>query len=187
MKKCSYCGAEYPDETVVCPIDQTPFEKDYEPVVENESKTPPVRREIPASLTVASYLFFTAGVLILTFNALIYYLGAPIQLNILLGIFTIFISRGLRRCSRGWRICALVVIWWGFIGFAWTSYKLLSRYFQAVAHKPFDEYPIGIYATPADKLPVNFLVILVVLVLIQVWMYRVLTRPEVRELFYSEP
>jgi hypothetical protein len=25
MKKCSYCGAEYPDDTAVCPIDHTPF------------------------------------------------------------------------------------------------------------------------------------------------------------------
>ena len=26
MKKCSYCGAEYPDDVVVCPLDQTPCE-----------------------------------------------------------------------------------------------------------------------------------------------------------------
>ena len=26
MKKCSYCGAEYPDDAVICPIDHTPFE-----------------------------------------------------------------------------------------------------------------------------------------------------------------
>ena len=25
MKKCSYCGAEYPDDAVVCAVDQTPF------------------------------------------------------------------------------------------------------------------------------------------------------------------
>jgi hypothetical protein len=42
MKKCSYCGTEYPDDLVVCPIDQTPFEKDYQPVVETESKRRPV-------------------------------------------------------------------------------------------------------------------------------------------------
>jgi hypothetical protein len=28
MKKCPYCGAEYPDEATVCAIDQTPFEEE---------------------------------------------------------------------------------------------------------------------------------------------------------------
>jgi hypothetical protein len=27
MKKCSYCGTDCPDDAVVCPIDQTPFEE----------------------------------------------------------------------------------------------------------------------------------------------------------------
>ena len=31
MKKCSYCGAEYPDDAVMCAIDQTPFECPVEP------------------------------------------------------------------------------------------------------------------------------------------------------------
>jgi hypothetical protein len=26
MKKCSYCGAEYPDDTAMCALDHTPFE-----------------------------------------------------------------------------------------------------------------------------------------------------------------
>jgi predicted amidophosphoribosyltransferase len=26
MKKCSYCGAEYPDDATVCAVDQTPFD-----------------------------------------------------------------------------------------------------------------------------------------------------------------
>jgi hypothetical protein len=31
MKKCSYCGAEYPDDAVMCAIDHTPFESPVEP------------------------------------------------------------------------------------------------------------------------------------------------------------
>jgi hypothetical protein len=31
MKKCSYCGAEYPDDAVMCAIDNTPFERPSEP------------------------------------------------------------------------------------------------------------------------------------------------------------
>lgn len=30
MKKCSYCGAQYPDDLVVCPIDDTPFDKVFQ-------------------------------------------------------------------------------------------------------------------------------------------------------------
>ena len=31
MKKCSYCGAEYPDDAVMCAIDHTSFERPAEP------------------------------------------------------------------------------------------------------------------------------------------------------------
>jgi hypothetical protein len=31
MKKCSYCGAEYPDDADMCAIDHTPFESPSEP------------------------------------------------------------------------------------------------------------------------------------------------------------
>jgi hypothetical protein len=32
MKKCSYCGTEYSDDTVECMVDHTPLEKLSEPV-----------------------------------------------------------------------------------------------------------------------------------------------------------
>ena len=31
MKKCSYCGAEYPDDAVMCAVDHTPFERPSDP------------------------------------------------------------------------------------------------------------------------------------------------------------
>jgi hypothetical protein len=38
MKKCSYCGAEYPDDAVMCAIDHTPFECPSEPSPPPESE-----------------------------------------------------------------------------------------------------------------------------------------------------
>jgi hypothetical protein len=42
MKKCSYCGAEYPDEAAMCTIDHTPFESPAEPQ-KSEPKRPEYR------------------------------------------------------------------------------------------------------------------------------------------------
>jgi hypothetical protein len=45
MKKCSYCGAEYPDDAVMCAIDQTPFERPSEPPLPEPPPPEPRRRE----------------------------------------------------------------------------------------------------------------------------------------------
>jgi len=176
MKKCPYCGAEYPDDLFVCPVDQTPFDKNYQPPIETEAEVRPViRREIPTSLSVVSYLFFTSGVFILVWGAFIIYLGGSIQPDIIVGILAILMSRGLRQCSRFWRFCALVVTWLGFLGVARMTYQAVSPYLHSSVHKP------------ADTLPVGFLCVMAVGFLVQIWQYRVLTRSEVRDLFYSEP
>jgi hypothetical protein len=41
MKRCSYCGAEYPDEIVECPVDQTPLNKTKS---ESESNSVPAKK-----------------------------------------------------------------------------------------------------------------------------------------------
>ena len=47
MKTCSYCGAEYPDDAVMCSVDHTPFERpaepDSEPSESSEPKGPEYR------------------------------------------------------------------------------------------------------------------------------------------------
>ncbi len=64
MKKCPYCGTEYPDDTPECPIDRTPFEEiSPEPISEAPSRKFPVfavysENKVPVSLVVVSYLFF---------------------------------------------------------------------------------------------------------------------------------
>jgi hypothetical protein len=44
MKKCSYCGAEYPDDAVVCAIDHTALDS-----------PPPSREEKHSGLGIASF------------------------------------------------------------------------------------------------------------------------------------
>lgn len=40
MKTCSYCGAEYPDDAVVCAVDHTPFETPAERLAEPSAPEP---------------------------------------------------------------------------------------------------------------------------------------------------
>lgn len=65
MKKCPYCGAEYPDDATVCAIDQTPFE---------EKETP--------RMSEASRIAITTGLATFFINTGIYYAVGRINLNI---------------------------------------------------------------------------------------------------------
>ena len=38
MKKCPYCGVEYPDDAEICAADQTPLERTVEPVAPQPAK-----------------------------------------------------------------------------------------------------------------------------------------------------
>ena len=238
MKKCSYCGAEYPDDAKMCAIDRTLLDGSFQ---EDHLETSPFKlpefgvfseNKIPTSLTIASYFFFLpgagllAGVSFLIFG-LIYISAIPWRGDILLpslvsvalgilitvclivfpiamffgcivfavlmatyssgvtglhenilyvlfgaayGIVSVYLSRGLRRCSRGWRTCALALIWWDFImiEFAFVQYFL--------THKNSHEK-----TTPIELLLEIASVALTIG--IPLWQYRVLTRPDIRDLF----
>lgn len=49
MKKCSYCGAEYPDDAVMCPIDRTRFDRPVE--------TPLAKPDAPVETSGPKYHF----------------------------------------------------------------------------------------------------------------------------------
>jgi hypothetical protein len=178
MKKCSYCGAEYADDVIACPIDRTSLDE------------PPVSgRRIPVSLSVVSCLFLLAGVMSalwlicgiitlihleasgtsLTFPILFHFLWHPFVLG-----FWIFF--GLRRLSRGWRICALVVTWWIFALLWILAYLFFGPRLRL---SPPDVRMVG--------MAMSWLLVKVGLAfLLVVWQYRVLTRPDIRRLFYGE-
>jgi hypothetical protein len=129
MKRCSYCGAEYPDDATECAVDKTPF---GEVRPESEEPRKHVRfgifseYEIPVSLAIVSYFFFFpaaicfAGIIAILVLLILSGGGPASGIALLgcvgcgaIGLFWLLLSRGLRRCSRGWRTCTLVFIWWG--------------------------------------------------------------------------
>jgi hypothetical protein len=184
MKKCPYCGAEYPDDATACAIDQTPFGEvpsEASPRLKLPTFAIFSEYKIPVSLSIVSYLFFFPGAMCFAFIALAILLlflpGGSFASGIMFlpcliggayGFFCLCLSRGLRRCSRGWRTCALVIIWWGFIVMAFG----IGRYL--LTHK-----------TPSHETTIEFLAGYAFGFVVQVWQYRVLTRPDIRDLFYG--
>lgn len=109
MKQCSYCGTEYPDETMVCALDHTPLDETH--FAKEQKAVATSKRKIPMLLSIVSCYFFASGIFQIGWCVMIgRYIDNFPPLNIVYGILIIFVSIGLRRCSRHWYICALVVV-----------------------------------------------------------------------------
>jgi hypothetical protein len=141
---------------------------------------------IPQRLSKLAYLYFLLGAwdiaLGLFFIGLHMVTGAGTGNNLFTtylalcigsGFFLIGLSRGLRRGSRGWRICALFITLGGLAAIAFRGYSLLAPYFQAHAHKPLPE------------LSSKSILLLFCALLVQLWQYRVLTHPDVVDFFHG--
>ena len=180
MKKCSHCGAQYEDDVVACPIDHTSL---IEPLIDGH--------KIPSSLSVVSFLYFLLGFkCVLWLLGGIYVLmklwasGASIKIPTLLFclwqpfVIGFWICAGLRRFSRGWRVCALVVSWWMLITLGLALAHLIMGSWLPL--NPLDQRLVA-------DLPRNWLIIKfgIGLVLV-VWQYLVLVRPDVKALYYHE-
>jgi hypothetical protein len=132
----------------------------------------PDSRQIPKALNIVALLFLLEGLgAIFGIAAAIHAGGFKIDLNIL-GVPVCF---GLRRFSRGWRTCALVLIWLGLIG-----YPIL--------------FVVGLTASRPIELTIFFVtfhqvgpfwlpVVFILMFLLTIWQYRVLKRRDVLALF----
>ena len=163
MKRCSYCGTEYPDDAMVCTLDQTPFEEPR--VVEAPPVASMVRRKIPLSVSIVSCYLIASGIFQIGWSILIgpYLASIPI-LNVVYGVLILVVSRGLRRCSRRWYICALVVI--GLVIFG-----ICLEIVQGLIY----------------SVPMRFTILYLKDFAIWLCIVLVLTRPSIRDFFYYEP
>ncbi len=198
MKQCPYCGKRYEDDVTSCSLDDTPLVD--EASLKSPSRGPWFKaptfalwteHEIPFSLAIVSYFYFLpAGVcfggigfiilMCLPFaifsggvsNVLffmIFYCG----LLGMIGLFWLFLSRGLRRGSRGWRFFTLLLL----------SFGLLVDVYQIGKYFLTGYFSLTILYTPAPHHTQAQLVIYCFFAAFKLWQIRVLTRPDVRELF----
>jgi len=163
MKRCSYCGTEYPDDAIACTVDQTPLEQSR--LAEAPTVVSTIRRKIPLPLSIVSCYLVAGGIFQIGWSILIApYLGSIPILNVVYGVLILVVCRGLRRCSRHWYVCALVVI-----GLVVSGICLETV--QGLMH----------------SVPVRFTILHLKDFAIWLCIILVLTRPAIRSLFFHEP
>jgi hypothetical protein len=140
-------------------------------------------RQIPTPLSVVAYLFLIMAILSVVDIAVSASRG---HTHPNFGFLGLWIYAGLRRYSRGWRTCALVFLWLGFIScvgmIALFSFCMIFNAEQIIQAPPFGFQDFK--SSEAEFIwPVLVFALLFVL---QLWQYRVLTRPSIRSLFYGE-
>lgn len=128
----------------------------------------------PKALTVVAWIFIIGGVAV-AIEILLALLRQHLSLN--LGVIGIFIGLGLLRLSRGWRTVALVSLWIAMVGTPLVGMMALSGQ-GALSFTVF-----GIKVAEMSIGP--FLIYAFGFFVLTVWQYRVLTRSDVRALFYS--
>lgn len=118
------------------------------------------RSQIPASLSAVSSIFLILAVIAVT-QMVYYFMGASFRFE--LNILGFWIYFGLRRFSAGWRTCALVLIWMQLIVLPiMFVFSILNG--RSLLHPLVDT----------------------TLFALEFWMYRVLTTPVIRSMFYDE-
>ena len=117
MKKCPYCGAEYPDDATVCAIDQTPFEEE----TPRSSENPRQFLQSPLGLAI------TTGLAILLINTGIYFAVGRVNLEIFKALHP---DNGVPRSIREIIILSKPIRWLlmvGFVAFTFTTCWMRCR------------------------------------------------------------
>ena len=130
---------------------------------------PPAK--IPVSLSIVSYIFLTLGIIgtIIAASAL----ANPMVnvtiwsvIRLCLGISYICLSRGLRRCSRGWYIYALVIAFFDIIAAIYVIYLYFgTQIFHSSSH------------------PHRLILFLISILFLDLWVLLTLFRLDIRRLF----
>jgi hypothetical protein len=136
-------------------------------------------RQIPSTLSVVSYVFLVFGISSAVEILVALARGSFHFDCVILGFWIFF---GLRRYSPGWRTCALVFIWCGLITSSIGVVLLLSVFVLGGRGGE-----VIMFGQHYEHIPVIWFCIPVALFFsLQLWMYRVLTRTDIRSMFYDE-
>jgi hypothetical protein len=129
-------------------------------------------RQLPVSLKVVAVLFILSGI-----NAIIEIIVALANgtININFGVLGIFIGIGIFRLRRGWRTCGLVFLW-----IALIAIPILTVLMFSVS----GQLDFNVFGQKAGYIRKELaFVIMAFIFLLCLWQYRVLVRPDVRQLF----
>ena len=128
-------------------------------------------RPNPLSLKIVAGLFILSG-LLTAIDIVVKLFHDHLDLNLML--LCLWIGPGLLRHSPTWRKWALAFLWLGFFSSA-------VLFLMALFHSPVDLQILGQAARPLPMFPV--LLFSGAMFLLVLWQYRVLIRPDVKQLF----
>ena len=130
------------------------------------------KQNIPLSLKIVAWLFIISGILA-CIEVIATLMKGHINLN--LGVIGLFIGYGLLKLSRGWRTCALVYLWISLICIPAISILYITQ--------PSSGFNVRILGQSLVRNTYIILFFDVVIILLLLWIYRILTRAEIKSLF----
>ncbi|WP_146132083.1 hypothetical protein [Pleurocapsa sp. CCALA 161] len=132
-------------------------------------------RTIPMALNIVAIVYLLSGI-IAVFNIIFHLSRSSLYLDFNVLGFPIFF--GLRSFSPGWRTCALVSTWLNLLFTPVIAVIAVKSHAIFVTFEVFGAYISPLWVTDFS------IVFSIVSFIYALWEYRVLTRPDIRALFY---